>query len=564
MTGRRWGLPLLLLASLLVNGAMRLVVRGENHRLCPPSLSGANLSAMNSFSLGLFLGGLRGPLVMFLWSSSETQKSEKDLEGFDTKIEMIRLLQPRFDSVHIFQMWNKAYNISVQMASKANKYTTILSAIDYGRNVDAERPDNLNILAAIGGLYTDKLGESAEKRYYIDRFRAESLPVAKMTFPSARADELLKHAAAAGVSLTAEDIRPAGDRRSSVSIRMTDEQVLRPLFDGPDVAREYKPRAARPGPRMTHDQLLDENGHLLVARPYLKRYDRPDGVSPSAGPFGFPQGLPPHAVGYDYHKRVQLLRRTTGQRHLQLGDRVLETRPSAALKQWAEEEFDRGRRLEIRLFERPIPPGRIAMELPSAALTKPAVPGWIPLAVFCYERSAQLFDDGVREHDQVLLDVVGGFDPNPSQRDGMVAQRDLVRADALYLSALSSAGEARASLLRQASRSYQWAIDGYYRIMLRYYVEDDVVAVVYPQFEKDGQVRRHDKTTIGSADPAMYPKLYEAVAKFIYAPRSMGGKGGLDMHREDRQEYETYIRRALDRQGIIGRLTAGPATTRGT
>ena len=39
---------------------------------------------MNSFALALLLGGLRGPLVMFLWTSSETQKTERNLEDFDT------------------------------------------------------------------------------------------------------------------------------------------------------------------------------------------------------------------------------------------------------------------------------------------------------------------------------------------------------------------------------------------------------------------------------------------------------------------------------------------------
>src|SRR4051812_19291525 len=62
-----------------------------------------SLSAMPSYALALMLGGLRGPLVMILWSSSESQKADKDLEDFDTKVEWIRLLQPEFDTVHIIQ-----------------------------------------------------------------------------------------------------------------------------------------------------------------------------------------------------------------------------------------------------------------------------------------------------------------------------------------------------------------------------------------------------------------------------------------------------------------------------
>src|SRR4051794_40853299 len=149
-------------------------VRGEP--IVASAASGRSLSGMNSYALALLLGGLRGPLVMFLWSSSETQKTENDLEGFDSKVEWIRLLQPEFDTVHIFQIWNKAYNISVKMTNRANKYVTILDALDYAHKVDAEKPNDINILSAIGGIYFDKLGNSAEKVYYRQQVRAQSLP----------------------------------------------------------------------------------------------------------------------------------------------------------------------------------------------------------------------------------------------------------------------------------------------------------------------------------------------------------------------------------------------------
>ena len=133
----------------------------------------AGLADMNSYALCLLLGGLRGPLVMFLWSSSESQKTEHDLEDFDTKVEWIRLLQPEFDTVHLFEIWNKAYNISVQMANLPNKYSSIIGALDYADKVDAQRPDDINIIYTIGMTYGDKLGgiqlPLAERQYYLRR-----------------------------------------------------------------------------------------------------------------------------------------------------------------------------------------------------------------------------------------------------------------------------------------------------------------------------------------------------------------------------------------------------------
>ncbi|HTL30475.1 MAG TPA: hypothetical protein VL282_14690, partial [Tepidisphaeraceae bacterium] len=175
--GSRIGIIAVLLAALALNGVTRVAadrMRTSTNTFIPGSQT--ELSQMNSFALALLLGGLRGPLVMILWSSSETQKADKDLEDFDTKVEWIRLLQPEFDTVHLFQIWNKAYNISVQMASIANKYTTILDALDYGQRVDDQRPNNINILTAIAQVYFDKLGGSTEKAYYREHIRNESKP----------------------------------------------------------------------------------------------------------------------------------------------------------------------------------------------------------------------------------------------------------------------------------------------------------------------------------------------------------------------------------------------------
>ena len=168
---------LILVVALIAGGATREwadSVRGEP--IVAASSSGRSLSGMNSYALALLLGGLRGPLVMFLWSSSESQKTENNLEDFDSKVEWIRLLQPEFDTVHIFQIWNKAYNISVKMTNMGNKYSTILDALDYAHNVDWEKPNDINIVSAIGGIDFDKFGNSAEKIYYRKRVRQETLP----------------------------------------------------------------------------------------------------------------------------------------------------------------------------------------------------------------------------------------------------------------------------------------------------------------------------------------------------------------------------------------------------
>ncbi len=235
----------------------------------PVASSDSGLSSMPSFATALLLGGLRGPLVMILWTSSETQKQQHDLQDFDTKVEWIRLLQPEFDTVHLFQIWNKAYNISVQMASLRNKYTTILDAIDYGQKVERERPDDINIITAVAQLYGDKLGTSQEHVYYRSRIRRESQTLMRVTFPPDHAAEFRTLATKAG---WIEDESPISLNEKT----NLDQVVLEPIFakqlvkefTGPGItfAPETRRDSQQNDPtwrRVRLDPMLDENGHIL-------------------------------------------------------------------------------------------------------------------------------------------------------------------------------------------------------------------------------------------------------------------------------------------------------------
>src|SRR5262245_45467969 len=204
MNRNRLPIVAVLLVSLVASGLARQWATVQRSRGVGAAhvSSSAKLGQMNSYALALLLGGLRGPLVMFLWPSAETQKQEKNLEDFDTKIEWIRLLQAEFDTVHIFQMWNKAYNISVQMSNLGNKYRTILDAVEYGHNVDVERPNNINILTAIGGIYFDKLAGSAERWYYRERIRDESMArrdMVRVTLTAAGGEQMTLYAMGGGI-----------------------------------------------------------------------------------------------------------------------------------------------------------------------------------------------------------------------------------------------------------------------------------------------------------------------------------------------------------------------------
>ena len=468
---------MVLILALLATGATQHWVRGRHDSAVGRAAgagvgTGSSLSNMNSFSLALLLGGLRGPLVMFLWMTSENQKNEKNLEDFDTRVEWIRLLQPEFDTVHIFQIWNKAYNISVQMASLANKYTTILDALDYAESVNKERPNNINIVASIGGIYFDKLGGSAEKQYYSRRVRAETLP----------------------------------------------HKPLQTL-DRNDPAWR----------RLQLDAVLDENGNLAgdgLKFEYLKKYEP------------FPYGLSPLAIGYEYYKQAQYLQNEKKQQHIQLSDLVIDSRPGLALKVWSEDEWERARRLELALFNKPVPEERIDMEAPTAGvkldqaptdqMTPDAAAATLKEAMFSYALAARLARDARGEYEEHLQ----RFDTNRftyiSHLDHLAAIEELIGGDHDYLAAMRATGDERAALIKSAAEHYRASIPLNQRMILRYYTDDSIAAGT-----------GYNKNDLAKIPTDQYSGLLQRAKALIIARGAP-----YDAYAEDREEYEQYIERA--------------------
>jgi hypothetical protein len=498
----------LAIAALIASGLARQTAM--NHRRSTLDLAAgagsggrASLSAMNSYALALLLGGLRGPLVMFLWPSSETQKSERNLEDFDTKIEWIRLLQAEFDTVHIFQIWNKAYNISVQMANVGNKYATILDALDYAQKVDRERPDNVNILAAIGQIYFDKLGNSAEKKYYKQRLRAESLP------------------------------------------------------------HELRQKLSREDPgwrRLEHDAVLDADGNVLPA--YLvpgslrltdeKSGDTYDGSQyqylRKFGPY--PYGLSPYAFGFNYYKRAQLLQEAGKQRHRQLSDLVIDSRPALSLKNWAEDEHQHARREEIAAVGSTIPLlpdetddlDRPTQNMPLRQQVTPEQAARFQAAIFGYDLATRLIDAAEAEYQRHVIRYPTNLQLYRQHRDTLMGLRWMAQADRDFLKAIL-AGEDSGALRVASANAYARAIDAYNTIILRYYISEQLAGQLFPP----GMTR-------DNLDQAP-PGLRQAIVARLISQMQQGENAEFG---EDIAEYVRYIVRAESRLETLALAGATP------
>jgi hypothetical protein len=488
-SGGRAAIVAVMVIALVAAGFTRQLAERQRGTAGPQQAqTGSNLSKMNSFALALLLGGLRGPLVMILWTSSEAQKSEKNLEDFDTKVEWIRMLQPEFDTVHIFQIWNKAYNISVQMASNANKYITILDAIEYAKSVDAERPNNINILYQMGSVYFDKLGGASEKQYYRKRVREETLP----------------HKTDAKISRGDPGWRPL---------------TMDPMLDAKGMILPQYLAVKYPRPA---DLPADSDWNDGSELQYLARYQ----------PFTY--GITPQALGFNYFKRSQVLQEVGKQRHAQVSDLVIDSRPGLSLRMWGEEELERGRNIELAAFGKEIPTERVDKELPTAdvALATPPSAKDVQEALFSYGLAAKIEEDSLRAYQIHLAKYAINRSTYEFHVEHIKGLIPLGQADHDYLAAQLATGPERDRLIASATENYRKAMRQAQYMILRYHIDDELVPKLFPE----GVTRM-------TAEKIPQEKYSEILAK----NQEMLKHAPFDQYAEDRTEYERYAKRAETR-----------------
>ena len=562
-TRRRSSLPVVgaLIVSLVGTGVTGSLCMGQRQAL--ETKRGhtvnhqANLSNMNSFALGLLLGGLRGPLVMALWTSSENQKTEHDLADFDTKVELIRLLQPEFDTVHLFQIWNKAYNISVQMSNVANKYTAILDALDYAYSVDQERPDDINIIASIGGLYFDKFGGSTERFYFSPRVRDESRPdeaFVRVIFAPEKLVDVQRAARFSGAPVYALTARDAGGDsgkqmlvlRKSVADAMQKRAADLATFEPQPFHSITRHDAA--GRRLEQDVLLDDKGNVLqqFLTPRAGHTASGDAADGSPLPYltkfqPYPLGVSPYALGYNYYKRCQWLMLNRGAHHAQMADRVLSSRPALALEKWSEEEWYTALRGEIELSGQtpPLDDGNLQQPTRDHVIGDP-LPS-CPLfdqTIQHFERGVAVAGQAIAEYEEHIQRYTEDELTYRSHIRDVSARRELLSGDAAYLRTMSTTGEARTQFAAQARTHYAAAANLYGRLYMRYFMSDDDAKAVLPK-----DVRNLKRVDV---DPEMGrlrdEEVPEVMGKLVQLYRSNQG-----VNSEDFQEIYGYIDRCYAR-----------------
>jgi hypothetical protein len=463
----------------------------------------------------------------------------------------------------------------VQMASLRNKYTTILDAIDYAQKVDRARPDDINIITAIAAIYGDKLGTSGEHVYYRSRVRRETQTLVRITFPKSRAEEFREDASRVGWVEDESPLIPNERAQTAqVLLERPEAEQLANVFKGPDVSVSSETRRETQSSdpdwrRVRLDPMLDEQGNIF--KPLLEpRYPRPANLAADQPWYDgsqlqnltayepFPYGLSTLALGYNYYKRAQFLQTLWNEHHIQEGDTVVDARPALALKDWAKDEWERGRRDELRMYGVSVPGSvdPIELERPTqnVEFDEPSPDDAArQAALYSYALAARLFADSTAEFRRHIVVYKNYASVYFVHIDDTTSNEQMMIGDHDYLAAGIAAGADRQRLLRSAADAYRAARLHYAITVLKYYVDDEVMAKVYPRDPKTGQ--QYNRLTIESSDPGKWLDILDAVKteneRYFADPITHQYVQGRDTYHDDRENYVTYISRCDGRLNLI-------------
>jgi hypothetical protein len=260
------------------------------------------------------------------------------------------------------------------------------------------------------------------------------------------------------------------------------------------------------------------------------------------------------ALGYNFHKRAQLLMEFGGQKPSQVSDSVIDSQPALSLKLWAEEEWERARRMETKAFGEKLSYERLDLELPTA--NKPVNGGFkdasvVPEMIYSYNLEVRLIDDSTAEYKRHLAnpEFSGKLAMYASHMDQMRGMRGMAIGDRDYLKAMQApAGSPeRSALLASSAAGYRDSIREFGLTALRYFTSDGLAAAVMPQGVTRANVGTGpmgSKTAVTEEDVL---RMMNGIRAILDAP----GSKAVDENSDDRKEYETYIRRALERLNQI-------------
>jgi len=122
--------------------------------------------------LTLAPGGLRAPIVTFLWIRVEDLKQKGRYHEMRDLSDWICQFMPRYPGVWAFHAWNMAWNVSVTCHQEEERWRWIQSGINLLRDrAIPQNPKSLALYKELGWIFLNKMGQNTDNMHKVYKQR---------------------------------------------------------------------------------------------------------------------------------------------------------------------------------------------------------------------------------------------------------------------------------------------------------------------------------------------------------------------------------------------------------
>ena len=123
--------------------------------------------------------GVRGFVVAYLWQNAIDQQKRNDFHELEVSVRAVTSLQPHFITPWIFQSWNIAYNVSVELKHPGDMYFYIARGIELLAEGERRNKKSPDMRFQIGFYYQNKFGVSDDVQVLRCLYQLSCLPPAE-------------------------------------------------------------------------------------------------------------------------------------------------------------------------------------------------------------------------------------------------------------------------------------------------------------------------------------------------------------------------------------------------
>jgi hypothetical protein len=190
-------------------------------------------------AIRLSLVGSRGLVVTYLWNTAIEKQKRNDFHEFELLVRTVTKLQPHFITPWIFQSWNIAYNVSVELKSPGDMYFYIAEGIRLLAEGERRNKKSPDMRYQIAFYYQNKFGVSDDVQVLRCLFQLSCIPPAERE-PSQFFDDRTKSLNLPRFRKFCED-NPHLIRRLREKVNCPrPEDVIRFLADNKSVPSRYR------------------------------------------------------------------------------------------------------------------------------------------------------------------------------------------------------------------------------------------------------------------------------------------------------------------------------------